>query len=386
MKILVMIKTVVNILRIILGLTLILVSLFLATDPVGCAYFFHDVISFLSNKEVASVYLSLEILLIIVWFVLGIGLIFRFLIEFVVKINLFLGVFFLTISWILALKGFKPSQVCYIPHLHYDSWLIFIIALFFTFFSFIVFIFRKTIQPARIIPKYQLSSSLTAALFITVFAFFNYTFMPPFDFSVFRRGVCLKHVINHPDEPGKYRVSLYYKNKNDNKIYKFSEEFFPWNDTSNWVWVKTKVKKIRKNHRPNICNFRIVNPLAQDITDSILNLRSPVLLIIADDLTKTSLRGFVKILKFARTFTDQYFPVAYCLTSSPQQQIDSMIELTGAYDLEFCHTPSIILKQLSRSNPGIIILKDGQILVKANYNTLPNLKLHNYYMINTNCK
>ncbi len=381
-----MIKTIVNISRVIIGLTLILVSLFLATDPIGCAYFFHDVISFLGSKKVAAVYLPLEILFIIVWFALGVALIFRFLVEFAVKINLFLSIFYLLISWILALKGFKPSQICYVPHLHYESWPIFYITLVFTVLSFIVYIFRKNIRPARIIPKYQLSWSLTAALVITIFAFINYTFLPPFDFSIFKRGECLKHIVNQQDSSNKYKVLLFYKNKKNNKVYQFNEDFFPWKDTANWIWVKTQVKTVRKSHKPNICDFHIINPLNQDITDSILNLHSPVLLIIADDLTKTSLHGFLKILKFARTFTDHYYPVAYCLTSSPQQQIDSLIELTGAYDLEFCHTPSIILKQMSRSNPGIIILKDGQILVKANYNTLPNLKRHNYYMINTNCQ
>ncbi len=381
-----MIKSFVNISRIIAGLTLIIVSLFLATDPIGCAYFFHDIISFLSNKELAAVYISLELLFIIVEFTIGIALIFRFLVDYAVKANLILSVFYLLISWILALKNFKPSQVCYIPHLHYSSWPIFYITLVFTILSLIIYIFRKYIKPARIIPKYQLSWSLTAALVITLFAFFNYTFMPPFDFSIFKRGVCLKQVISQSQTHAKYKVILYYKNQNDNKIYKFTENSFPWKDTANWVWVKTQVVPLKTKHLPNTCNFHIINQLNQDITDSILSLRSPVLLIIADDLSKTSLHGFLKILKFARTFTDQYFPVAYCLTSSPQPQIDSIVQLTGAYDLEFCHTPSIILKQMSRSNPGIIILKDGQILVKANYNTLPKLKRHNYYMINTHCQ
>ena len=82
-------------------------------------------------------------------------------------------------------------------------------------------------------------------------------------------------------------------------------------------------------------------------------------------------------------FRDQYFPVAYCLTASDQRAVDSIIELTGAYDIEFCFTDPQFLKSLIRANPGVIILKQGVILRKRHYNLLPDLKKNNFYMLNT---
>ena len=59
----------------------------------------------------------------------------------------------------------------------------------------------------------------------------------------------------------------------------------------------------------------------------------------------------------------------YCLTSSGEKGIENWRDITGArYD--FLSADATVLKTMIRSNPGLILLKDGTILGKWSHNRL----------------
>jgi len=60
----------------------------------------------------------------------------------------------------------------------------------------------------------------------------------------------------------------------------------------------------------------------------------------------------------------------YCLTSSTQDNMNHWRERTGA-EYPFCQTDAITLKTVIRSNPGLVLLKDGMIIRKWSHNDLP---------------
>ena len=60
----------------------------------------------------------------------------------------------------------------------------------------------------------------------------------------------------------------------------------------------------------------------------------------------------------------------YCLTSSNHSSMDRWRETTGA-EYPFCQTDAITLKTVIRSNPGLVLLKDGTIIRKWSHNDLP---------------
>jgi hypothetical protein len=59
----------------------------------------------------------------------------------------------------------------------------------------------------------------------------------------------------------------------------------------------------------------------------------------------------------------------YALTSSPDDAIEDWRDKTGA-EYPFCHVDNIILKTVIRSNPGLVLLKNGTILNKWSNNEL----------------
>ena len=61
----------------------------------------------------------------------------------------------------------------------------------------------------------------------------------------------------------------------------------------------------------------------------------------------------------------------YALTSSPEDEIELWRDKTGA-EYPFCQTDDITLKTIIRSNPGLLLVKDGTILNKWSDNRLPD--------------
>ena len=61
----------------------------------------------------------------------------------------------------------------------------------------------------------------------------------------------------------------------------------------------------------------------------------------------------------------------YCLTASDSTGIRHWQDLTGA-EYPFCMTDETTLKTIIRSNPGLLLLKDGTIIGKWGHNDLPS--------------
>ncbi len=60
-----------------------------------------------------------------------------------------------------------------------------------------------------------------------------------------------------------------------------------------------------------------------------------------------------------------------CITASPESQIEEFVERTGA-GYQFYHGDEITLKTVIRSNPGLVLLKEGTILGKWHYRNIPH--------------
>ena len=75
-------------------------------------------------------------------------------------------------------------------------------------------------------------------------------------------------------------------------------------------------------------------------------------------------------------YCEEYGYPFYCLTASNEQAINVWKETTAA-DYPFCHTDETTLKTIIRSNPGMLLLKDGTIIRKWCDISLPAEELQN---------
>ena len=108
----------------------------------------------------------------------------------------------------------------------------------------------------------------------------------------------------------------------------------------------------------------------EDITETVLNDKGYTFLLVSPHLEQaddSQLDGLNQLYEYS---LDNGYPF-YCLTASTEQAINRWRDITGA-EYPFCSTDEITLKTMIRSNPGLLLLKDGKIIRKWSHNNLPD--------------
>jgi len=81
-----------------------------------------------------------------------------------------------------------------------------------------------------------------------------------------------------------------------------------------------------------------------------------------------------KILPLARAATESGVPVRIMIGGADKQQILALKEAVGLENVQFCKADDILLKTIVRSNPGVLLIKDGKILDKWHKKRLIDFK------------
>ena len=110
----------------------------------------------------------------------------------------------------------------------------------------------------------------------------------------------------------------------------------------------------------------------EDITETLLNDSSYVFLMVSPYLEQAD-DSRLDLINELYEYANEHSYGFYCLTSSTHENIERWREITGA-EYPFCLTDGITLKTVIRSNPGLLLLKDGTIIRKWSHNDLPDIE------------
>lgn len=123
--------------------------------------------------------------------------------------------------------------------------------------------------------------------------------------------------------------------------------------------MKTEV--IEKGYEPPIHDFSITNEqTGEDITDSVLTAKGYTFLLISPYLEKADDSDFGD-LDFIYEYAEENGYHFYGLTASNDDGIARWRNITGA-EYPFFLTDGTTLETIIRSNPGLLLLKDGTII------------------------
>ena len=107
----------------------------------------------------------------------------------------------------------------------------------------------------------------------------------------------------------------------------------------------------------------------EDITEQILQDEGYTFLLVSPHLEQADDSQLDELNRIYEYSQDHGYPF-YCLTASSQRGITRWQDITGA-EYPFCLTDETTLKTVIRSNPGLLLLKDGVIIQKWSHNALP---------------
>ena len=206
----------------------------------------------------------------------------------------------------------------------------------------------------------------TIAYIVVTSVYCLYT-LPIFDFRPYRVGTNIKHGMEIPEGAEQPEFESTFILRKNGVTREFTLDNYP---DSTWEYVDTKTVQTKKGYEPPIHDFAITtNDTGEDITEQVLTKKGYTFLLVSPRLAVADDSNFGDI--------DQIYEYAgengvdfFCLTASTNEDIERWRELTGA-EYTFCNADETTLKTMIRSNPGLILLKDGTIIGKWSHNALP---------------
>ncbi|NQU52561.1 MAG: DoxX family protein [Bacteroidetes bacterium] len=356
--------------RIIFGITFIFSGFVKGIDPFGSAYKFTDYFNAMGLEWLLWAAFPLGVLMAFAEFAIGVAFLFNWFLKLFSWLGLLFMAFFLPLTLWIALKNPVTDCGCFGDALVITNWETFYKNIILIIFALIVFKYRKT-EKSTTLKKYSfLLSTITAIVYIAI-VFQSYNHLPFLDFRPYKVGVNIPDAMSTPEGSPKeiYENIFYYKNNKTGDVEKFTEENYPWKDTVNWSYDNMESILIQEGYEPPIHNFTIDSPDGENIIDFFIYDENYVFMLIAYDLQKTKVKSQDKINELANWAIEKELSFI-CLTASVQEESMAFADENGA-PYEFFNCDEITLKTMIRSNPGLLVLKDGNIVGKWHYNDIP---------------
>jgi uncharacterized membrane protein YphA (DoxX/SURF4 family) len=211
-------------------------------------------------------------------------------------------------------------------------------------------------------------------LFSLGFPIYTYRNLPIFDFRAYAPGMNIKANMKYTAtyKPAEIETGFIYENLKTGEKKHFNLKNYPWQDTLNWKWFATDNVVIKDAiDAPKITDFNVNNLDGQPITDSLLNNKSFSFWLIMYDLNETEENKTLisEINDFYKLATiEKYQFVA--LTASGPSDIDAFKHKHNAlYD--FATVDQTVLKTMIRSNPGLMLMKEGTVIANWHWRNWP---------------
>jgi hypothetical protein len=203
-------------------------------------------------------------------------------------------------------------------------------------------------------------------------SYYSYNHLPIVDFRAYKTGINIQEEMMIPEGEAtdEYRSIFKYKNLKTSEIKEFDETNYPWQDSLRWEYVDIRQEIVKKGFTPSINDFTIMHPLNGDISEQILNNQGYSFLLVSYNINKYDNSNQEKINHLS-SFCQENGHDFYCLTSSLEEDTEAFArDNNAAY--EFCNMDETQLKTIIRSNPGLLLLKNGTIVKKWHNNDIPN--------------
>lgn len=371
--------------RIFVGLLFIFSGLIKANDPLGFSYklveyfeVFH--ITFLNSLALtmAIVLCSLEMILgvalligvrskQVAWWLLGIIIFFAFL------------TFYSAVFKVVQTCGCFGDAIVLTPWQSFSKDLVLLVL--------IIILFKNR---AKINPLFTTKTSdrlLVIAIVLSFgVSFYTYNFLPVFDFLPYKVGANIPDEMKTPPGamPDEYEQTYNLKNKKTGATKVMTDKEYMktgiWKD-NDWVVVGDPVSRlIKKGFAPKIQDLSIEDAQRNDYTKELLSSPYYSLFVVADDVSKTDPGAIDKINAICINLTQNFNIRTILLTSSATPDAQAFAKQHHLIS-EIFYADGVPIKEMVRANPGIMLIKNGTIINKWHYHTVPSYdELVNEYL------
>ena len=364
-----LLKMIVNLCRIIVAVTFIFSGFVKAIDPIGTQYKLQDYLGAIGMAGILPNWtlLAMAVFLAAIEFCIGIFLLFAIQRRLISKLTVaFMAFMTMVTVWIVVADPVKDCG-CFGDALHLTNTETLIKNIVLLVCS-LVIMYRPLAMFRFVSKSNQWIVTNYTIVFILVSSGLSLYFLPIFDFRPYHIGVNIPRGMEIPKGAKLPQFKTTFIMEKNGQRKEFTLDNYP---DASWKFIDSKTVQTSEGYIPPIHDFSITdNKTGLDLTNSVLSHKGYTFLLIAPHLETADDSNFGDIDRLYE-YAQSYDIPFYCLTASTTKAIKRWVDLTGA-EYPFCITDEAVLKTIIRSNPGLLLLKDGTIINKWSHNNLPN--------------
>jgi uncharacterized membrane protein YphA (DoxX/SURF4 family) len=361
--------------RILVGLLFIFSGLIKINDPLGFSYKLEEYFEGFHITFLNGLALTFSIALCSLEIILGFALLIGVRAVSVAWGLLLLIIFFAFLTFYSAYFQVVQTCGCFGDAIPLTPWQSFSKDLVLLLLIVVLFMHRRNIQP--LFAAKTGDNLLIAITVISIgFGLYTYNFSPVIDFLPYKIGANIPDEMKTPPgaKPDEYELTYNLKNKKtgEKKVMTNTEYLKTniWKD-NNWEVIGQPESRLVKNgFTPKIRDLAIQDAQGNDYTKELLTNPYNNLVIVAYDLNKTDDEAIGRLNAMAINLAQSFNTRTVMLTSNSHQ-------FTEAYSkqhhlmFEIFYADGVPLKTMVRANPGVLLLKNGTVVNKWHYHSMP---------------
>lgn len=361
----------------IVGLLFIFSGAIKANDPLGFGYKLQEYFEVFHVGFFSGWATGIAILLCILEIVFGTLLLLGVFRNFVVKGLLATIVFFTFLTFVSAAFEVVTSCGCFGDAIPLTPWQSFAKDLVLLVLIIYLYINRQKLRPVTNNRSWQiglLSSILAASL---LFSLYTYNFLPVVDFLPYKVGANIPASMVMPSGavPDEYLIMYDLKHKQTGEAKTMSDKDYlkleVWKD-ENWEVIGSPSRKLlKKGYDVKIKDLMITDASATDYTKEIIENPYYNLVVVAYNLDDTNEDAIGDLNALALNAAEQFNIRTVLLTSNSAQDAGNFSKRMKLF-MEIFYADAVPLKSMVRANPGILLLKNGVVIDKWHFHSLPS--------------
>ncbi|MGE8378488.1 MAG: BT_3928 family protein [Sphingobacterium sp.] len=366
--------------RIFTGLLFIFSGFIKANDPTGFGYKlqeYFEVFHLTAFNEyataIAVVICGFEILL-------GALLLFGVYANLVAWGLLLLILFFTFLTFYSAFFEVVTSCGCFGDAIPLTPWQSFSKDLVLLVLILVIFFYRKQIRSIIKGSGNQFVVTLITAVVSLGIGVYTVNYLPFIDFLPYKIGNNLPSLMVLPEgkEADVFEQLYTMKNKKTGETKKVNDKIYMadklWEDESWEIIGEPESRLVKKGYDIPIPDLLITDADGVDHTQEIIANPYYNVIIVAKDLSSTNIDALQRINQTVTQMTKDYNGLRVVLltasASKDAQYLSDKMQLIA----EIYYADLIPLKSMVRANPGVILLKGGNVMGKWHYNNFPDAK------------
>lgn len=358
-------------LRIIVGVLFIFSGLVKANDPLGLSYKMSEFFEVLHMYAFMDYSLPLSLVMIAFEIIAGVSVLMGYAFRLFSFLLLLLNILFTALTAFALFSGKVKECGCFGDCIPISNEATFWKDVVLLAMAIILFAYRKRVQP--VFSKYVGTAIFILCVFLSAgIQWWALEHLPFHDCLPYKKGANLWEKMQVPPGavPDQYETIMIYEKDGVQK--EFTMQNYPWQDTT-WKFVDRKDKLVRKgNADPEIKDFALSDADGNDHTQEILTAPGYTFLWFVRDPATARMDNMDSLRVLINKSVQVNIPF-YVLISADKETNARYQQQWNLMDIPFYVLDGTVSKTAMRSNPGLLLLKDGVVVGKWSYRDYPRI-------------